>query len=93
MHKIKKLPDEVNTPEDLAREIVNNPNLWGMYSIADGIHELVKRRSIAFGKYLAENGLKPYDSNAWENSDYDTASTEEIYDMFSNNENESAKPS
>lgn len=37
-----KLIDEINTPEELAGEIVENPNLWGMYSIADAIYKLIK---------------------------------------------------
>lgn len=42
----------------------------------------IEQTIIRFGKYLAEQGWKPYSENAWENSEDDTASTETIVTDF-----------
>lgn len=49
--------------------------------------------ALAFGKYVAKNGWKPYSENAWEGCDDETASTETLYKYFCEDEGrQSAQP-
>lgn len=62
------------------RELTPTPKF--SQSLTPSTKETGQREAIAFGKYLARQGWKPYDENSWENSDDDTASTETIYNDF-----------
>jgi len=41
---LKNLNQNNMTPEELARDIIDKPTNWGMYSIADEIHKMLKEK-------------------------------------------------
>lgn len=43
------------TPEQLAKEIIDNPTNWGMYSIADEIHKMLSEQSNKISELQKEN--------------------------------------
>lgn len=52
------LPEEITattTPEEIAKSIIDNPNLWGMYSIADAIHKIIRYQTNK--KYWNDNDM------------------------------------
>ena len=44
--KIKSKLPEPTTPEELAKQIIDNPSIWGMYSIADAIHKMLAKKEV-----------------------------------------------
>ena len=82
---------EPNTPEELAVQITEYPNLWGAYSIADAVHRLINQANYikahcpkAFDLCIKRFSDKDYGRNYGFAMNYPW-SDRKLYDFFDEN--------